>query len=66
MQRETEMGMLIVDNPEQMAETITKLLRTPERRSKLGEAAHLYVKTHYDWSVLIPHLLTAYKAIERG
>jgi len=66
MQRETEMGMLIVDNPEQMAETIIKLLITPELRSKLGEAAHNYVKHHYDWSVLTPHLLNAYEAIERG
>ncbi len=66
MKRETEMGMLVVDNPEQMAETIIKLLNTPELRSKLGEAAHQYVKSHYDWSVLIPDLLAAYKAIERG
>ena len=66
MQRETEMGMLVVDNPEQMAETIIKLLNTPKLRSKLGEAAHHYVKSHYDWSVLIPDLLAAYKAIERG
>lgn len=66
MQRETEMGMLIVDNPKQMAETIIQLLNTTELRSKLGEAAHRYVKNHYDWAVLIPHLLNAYKAIERG
>ncbi len=66
MQRETEMGMLVVDNPEQMADTIIKLLNTPTMRSKLGKAAHHYVKSHYDWSVLIPDLLAAYKAIERG
>ncbi|MBA3872881.1 MAG: glycosyltransferase [Anaerolineae bacterium] len=66
MQRETEMGMLIVDNPDQMAEAIIKLLNAPERRSKLGEAAHRYVKNHYDWSVLIPNLLSAYEAIPRG
>ncbi|MEP6987827.1 MAG: glycosyltransferase, partial [Chloroflexota bacterium] len=66
MQRETEMGMLIVDNPDQMAEAIIKLLNAPERRFKLGEAAHRYVKNHYDWSVLIPNLLSAYEAIPRG
>ncbi len=66
MQRETEMGMLVVDKPEQMAETIIKLLNTPVLRSKLGEEAHHYVKSHYDWSVLIPDLLAAYKAVERG
>ncbi len=66
MQRETEMGMLIVDEPDQMAEAIIKLLNTPETRSKLGKAAHQYVKTNYDWSVLIPNLLDAYKVIERG
>ncbi len=66
MQRQTEMGMLIVDKPEQMAETIIELLNTPEQRLRMGEAAHRYVKTHYDWSVLIPQLLNAYKAIERG
>lgn len=66
MQRETEMGMLIVDNPDKMAETIIKLLNTPDYRSKLGQTAHQYVKTHYDWSVLIPKLLAAYEALERG
>lgn len=66
MRRETEMGMLVVDNPKQMADTIIKLLNTPALRSKLGEAAHHYVKSHYDWSVLIPDLLAAYRAIERG
>jgi glycosyltransferase involved in cell wall biosynthesis len=66
MQREAEMGMLIVDQPEQMAETIVKLLNNPPLRSKLGEAAHEYVKNHYDWAVLIPNLLDAYKALERG
>jgi glycosyltransferase involved in cell wall biosynthesis len=66
MQRETEMGMLIIDDPEQMAETIIKLINTPTMRSKLGKAAHHYVKSHYDWSVLIPDLLAAYEAIERG
>jgi glycosyltransferase involved in cell wall biosynthesis len=60
------MGMLIVDNPEKMAETIIKLLNTPDYRSKLGQTAHHYVKTHYDWSVLIPKLLAAYEALERG
>jgi polysaccharide biosynthesis protein PslH len=66
MQRDTEMGMLIVDDPEQMADTIIKLLNTTEQRQKMGDAARRYVKTNYDWSVLIPHLLDAYKAIERG
>lgn len=66
MQREAEMGMLIVDQPEQMAETVVKLLNNPALRSKLGEAAHEYVKNHYDWAVLIPNLLDAYKALERG
>ncbi len=66
MQREAEMGMLIVDQPEQMAETIVKLLNNPQLRSQLGEAAHKYVKNHYDWAVLIPNLLDAYKALERG
>jgi glycosyltransferase involved in cell wall biosynthesis len=60
------MGMLIVDNPEKMAEMIIKLLNTPDYRSKLGQTAHQYVKAHYDWSVLIPKLLAAYEALERG
>jgi polysaccharide biosynthesis protein PslH len=66
MQRQAEMGMLIVDKPEQISDTIIKLLHTPEQRLKMGEAARSYVKTNYDWSVLIPNLLDAYKAVERG
>ncbi len=66
MQRETEMGMMIADNPDQMADIIIKLLNTPTLRSKLGAEAKAYVNKHYDWSVLIPDLLAAFEAIERG
>lgn len=66
MQREPDMGMIIVDNPDEIAENIIRLLDSPDTRTQLGAAAQKYVQNHYDWSVLIPNLLTAYEAIERG
>ncbi len=66
MQRETNMGMLIIDSPQIMAETTIQLLNDPAQRSELGNAAKSYVKAHYDWSVIVPHLLSAYEMINRG
>jgi polysaccharide biosynthesis protein PslH len=53
-------AMLIADSATEMANAIVRLLEDPERRKELGAVAHTYVKAHYDWSVLIPQLLTLY------
>jgi glycosyltransferase involved in cell wall biosynthesis len=57
---------LVADKPERMSEAVVKLLGDPTRRAELGERARAYVRQYYDWSALIPKLLTAYKEIGLG
>jgi glycosyltransferase involved in cell wall biosynthesis len=59
-------ALIVANEPEQMASAITKLLQAPEQRRKMGERARAYVRAHYDWSVLIPLLLSAYGEIGLG
>jgi glycosyltransferase involved in cell wall biosynthesis len=59
-------GMLVVNTEDEMANSIIDLLHNPEKRQQLGQMALDLVKQHYDWSVLIPHLLKAYKGIGLG
>lgn len=59
-------GMIIVDDPQQMANTIVELLDDDEKRNHLGKTTLDLVKQYYDWSVLIPRLLEAYKGIGLG
>jgi glycosyltransferase involved in cell wall biosynthesis len=44
-----------------MTAAITALLNDPARRAKLGRSAQEVVIQHYDWAILIPRLLAAYK-----
>ncbi len=58
--------LAVADQPGQMAETIISLLQDPRRRQTLGQAAQAFVKAHYDWSVIIPRLLAAYRDMGVG
>lgn len=58
---EAKQAMIMADTADTMAEAITNLLRDPAQRRELGESARAIVRQHYDWSVLIPRLLAAYK-----
>jgi glycosyltransferase involved in cell wall biosynthesis len=58
--------MVITDDPKQMAVKIVDLLESPSLRSVKGITAQAYVKLTYDWSVLIPKLLEAYRGIGLG
>lgn len=66
MKRTSDMGIVIADEPEQMAQVIIQLLGDASQRSQLGDAARHYVRQYYDWSVIIPDLLKAYEAIYSG
>lgn len=66
MKRTNDMGIVIVDTPDKMAEVIIRLLKDTKQRAGLGEAARIYVQQHYDWAVIIPNLLKAYEAIHSG
>ncbi len=58
--------LVVADQPDQMASAIIALLQDPRRRQALGQAAQAFVKAHYDWSVIIPRLLTAYRDMGIG
>jgi polysaccharide biosynthesis protein PslH len=66
MNADSRNGLLIADTPSEMTSAITTLLRHPAQGQELGAAAQKYVRQNYDWSVIIPHLLSAYRAIGLG
>lgn len=63
---ETKQAMLIADEPANTADAIINLLQNPAQGEKLGAAARLSVRVHYDWSVLIPRLLAVYGVLQHG
>ncbi len=66
MRADADQVMRIADEPSAMAASIVQLLEQPAERAALGLAAQGYVQQHYDWSVLIPRLLGAYKSVGLG
>ncbi len=58
--------MVIADNEADMTEAIVTLLQDDTRRKMLGEGAQIAIRQYYDWSLLIPRLLTSYKEIGLG
>jgi glycosyltransferase involved in cell wall biosynthesis len=66
MSPEVSKSVIIRDTPDQMAEAIISLLQEPERRAALKAEACSFVAKNYDWSVLIPRLLAAYREIGLG
>jgi glycosyltransferase involved in cell wall biosynthesis len=58
---EAKSAMVIADNAADFAQAVTDLLHNPAKRLELGQCAKQMVKAQYDWSVLIPRLLQAYK-----
>lgn len=58
--------LVVADQPDQMASAVIALLQDPRRRQALGQAAQAFVKAHYDWSIIIPRLLAAYRDMGIG
>jgi polysaccharide biosynthesis protein PslH len=59
-------ALVLADDAPTMAAAITRLLQHPDQRQSLGNTARQAVQAHYDWSVIIPRLLAAYKDIGLG
>jgi glycosyltransferase involved in cell wall biosynthesis len=66
LQADAKNIMLIADDEDSFCSAVVTLLRDPARRQALGKTAQTYVRENYDWSVLIPRLLAAYKDAELG
>jgi glycosyltransferase involved in cell wall biosynthesis len=56
---------LIADDAPSFAQAVIDLLRDPDRRLSLGNAAQALVKARYDWSAITPRLLAVYENLER-
>ncbi len=58
--------MIIADGATGFSQSVISLLGDANRRAMLGDRARKEVGNHYDWAVLIPHLLRAYEDIGLG
>ena len=54
--------LLIADSPEAFARTTVELLRSPERRAALGEAARRFVVSRYSWRMIVDRLIDTYES----
>lgn len=63
---EAKRALVIADSEHDIASAIITLLNNPAERQQRGAQAQQDVKQHYDWSVLIPRLLAAYKDMGLG
>ncbi|MGQ9889488.1 MAG: glycosyltransferase [Aggregatilineales bacterium] len=54
-------ALVLADDASEMTDAIVTLLDDPPRRFQLGQAALAVVKSHFDWAILLPRLLAAYK-----
>lgn len=53
----------LADTASAFAEAVVDLLNHPDKRRTLGEAGAQYVRTHHDWTVIVPRLLAVYGQI---
>lgn len=63
---EVRSTLVIAQDAPRMAQTIIDLLQNQEHRAKLSRMAKEIVHQYYDWSVLVPRLLLAYREIGLG
>jgi len=63
---EVKAAMHIADDENTFADAVVALLEDSATRAQLGTAAREQVAAFYDWSVLIPRLLAAYKGLGVG
>lgn len=58
--------VVLADDATAFAQATVALLRDPDRRTALGRAAQALVRQQYDWSVIMPRLLTVYRELCGG
>ncbi len=59
-------ALVIADEPQAMSDAVVRLLGDPDERQALGQQARQAVRQHYDWGVIIPRLLDAYRETGLG
>ena len=63
---EPDKEILIADDPRQFASCVTELLRNPERRKSLGEAARRRIAADYDLAALQRSIAFALESLEHN
>ena len=63
---EAQKAMLLAETETAFANTVIRLLESPEQRAALGEQAQEAVRRFYDWSALIPCLLQIHQDVADG
>lgn len=53
--------LVIADDPAEFAAAVLALLRSPERRDRLGRAARRFAGSRYDWRMVVPRLERLYE-----
>ena len=53
--------LVIADDPAEFAAAVLALLRSPERRDRLGRAARRFAGSRYDWRMIVPRLERLYE-----
>jgi len=52
--------LVVADTPQEFARQVVELLRNPERREELGQAARRFAEERYDWRLIVPKLERVY------
>lgn len=55
--------LLLAENAQDFAQAVIRLHRDPTMAQQIGGKAQQFVKTNYDWSVLLPRLFDVYKEL---
>lgn len=66
LHQELRQAMLIAEDAQAFSQAVVALLADPDLRRKIGNQARAAVRKYYDWSALIPRLLSAYEDIGIG
>jgi len=66
LHRDVRQAIEVAADEADFAQIIVSLLQNEERRQELGRQAIRQADSHYDWQVLIPKLLQAYRNIGLG
>lgn len=56
--------LVLADTPADFAAAVVALLRTPERRARLGRAARNFVEQRYDWRIIVPRVEAVYRSVQ--
>jgi glycosyltransferase involved in cell wall biosynthesis len=56
----SDQELSLADTPDQFAAAVLALLRDPQRRERMGEAARQHASSNYDWCMIVPRLEQVY------